>query len=66
MAVPEIMGSFGMDQVQAQWHPASGCHDGTMLLLDYGIKTFGQRATMMFALSAFLLAVSGGLRPTTS
>lgn len=63
VAVPEIMGSFGMDQVQAQWL-ASGylaAMTATMLLLDYGIKTFGQRATMMFALSAFLFgAFLGG------
>lgn len=63
VAIPGIMGAFGMDQVQAQWLSAGylAAMTSTMLLLDYTIKAFGQRATMMFALVMFLFgALLGG------
>ena len=64
VAIPGIMGAFGMDQVQAQWLSAGylAAMTSTMLLLDYTIKAFGQRSSMLVALAAFLIAAfMGGL-----
>jgi MFS transporter, DHA2 family, multidrug resistance protein len=64
VAIPDIMGTFGLDQVGAQWLSTGylAAMTSTMLLLDFCIKAFGQRATMVVMLSAFLGgALLGGL-----
>jgi DHA2 family multidrug resistance protein len=55
VAIPDIMGSFGIDQVQAQWLSAGylAAMAITMVLVDYAIKAVGQRLVMNCALVAF-------------
>ena len=64
VAIPDIMGTFGLDQVGAQWLSTGylAAMTSTVLLLDFCIKAFGQRATMTVMLAAFLIgALLGGL-----
>ncbi len=64
VAIPDIMGTFGLDQVGAQWLSTGylAAMTATMLLLDFCIKAFGQRATMTVMLAAFITgALAGGL-----
>lgn len=60
VAIPDIMGAFGIDQVHAQWLSSGflAAMTATMLLIDFMTKTIGQRATMNIALGIFL---AGGL-----
>ncbi len=60
VAIPDIMGAFGIDQITAQWLSTGflASMTGTMLLVDWCMKSFGQRTTMLFCLTLFL---AGGL-----
>ncbi|WP_416899862.1 MAG: DHA2 family efflux MFS transporter permease subunit [Minwuia sp.] len=60
VAIPDIMGAFGIDQITAQWLSSGflAAMTATMLLIDWATKTIGQRATMNIALGLFL---AGGL-----
>ncbi|WP_417514459.1 DHA2 family efflux MFS transporter permease subunit [Minwuia sp.] len=60
VAIPDIMGAFGIDQITAQWLSSGflAAMTATMLLIDWATKTIGQRATMNLALGLFL---AGGL-----
>ncbi len=66
VAVPDIMGAFGMGQDQAQWL-VSGfliAMTSTMLLNAWMISTFGQRKAYIGALGIFLAAsLIGGISP---
>ncbi|MEM7404819.1 MAG: DHA2 family efflux MFS transporter permease subunit [Pseudomonadota bacterium] len=64
VAIPDIMGSFGIDQVQAQWL-ASGflaCMAVTMVMVDWSCRAVGQPVVMAGAAAAFLVfSIVGGL-----
>lgn len=67
VAIPDIMGAFGIDQVTAQWLSSGflAAMTATMLLIDFLTKTIGQRATMNIALGIFLVGgLIGGLAET--
>lgn len=57
VAVPEVMGAFGIGQVEAQWLSTGflAAMTSTMLLTDWVTKSFGLRAGMTGALLVFLL-----------
>lgn len=57
VAVPEVMGAFGIGQVEAQWLSTGflAAMTSTMLLTDWVTKSFGLRAGMTGALIVFLL-----------
>lgn len=64
VAIPDIMGAFGIDQVTAQWLSSGflAAMTATMLLIDWATKSFGQRFAMNVALALFLLGgLMGGL-----
>lgn len=66
VAIPDVMGAFGISQVQAQWISTGflAAMTATMLLTDWADKAFGQRATMIGALSLFMVgSVLGGIAP---
>ncbi len=66
VAVPAIMGEFGIDQTQAQWLSTGflAAMTVTMLMTAWGGRRFGQRGTMIVALSVFLFgSVLGGIAP---
>jgi len=66
VAIPDVMGAFGISQVQAQWISTGflAAMTATMLLTDWADKAFGQRATMIGALTLFMLgSVLGGVAP---
>lgn len=66
VAVPAIMGQFGIDQTQAQWLSTGflAAMTVTMLLTAWGERRFGQRGTMIAALSVFLFGSAlGGIAP---
>jgi MFS transporter, DHA2 family, multidrug resistance protein len=66
VALPDIMGAFGMGQDKAQLLSTAflAAMTGTMLLNALMVESFGQRATFLFALSVFTGAsVLGGLAP---
>jgi EmrB/QacA subfamily drug resistance transporter len=66
VAVPAIMGQFGIDQTQAQWLSTGflAAMTVTMLMTAWGERRFGQRGTMVAALSLFLFgSVLGGVAP---
>ena len=66
VAIPDVMGAFGISQVQAQWISTGflAAMTATMLLTDWGDKAFGQRATMIGSLTLFMLgSVLGGIAP---
>jgi len=68
VAIPDIMGAFGIDQITAQWLSTGflASMTGTMLLVDWCMKSFGQRATMLFCLGLFLFGgLLGGLSTST-
>lgn len=68
VAIPDIMGAFGIDQVTAQWLSSGflAAMTATMLLIDWATKTFGQRATMNAALLLFLAGgLLGGIAETS-
>jgi len=66
VAIPDVMGAFGISQVQAQWLSTGflAAMTATMLLTDWADKAFGQRATMVGALAIFMAgSVLGGIAP---
>lgn len=66
VAIPDVMGAFGISQVQAQWISTGflAAMTATMLLTDWADKAFGQRATMIGALVLFMLgSIIGGVAP---
>ncbi|MEC9347090.1 MAG: DHA2 family efflux MFS transporter permease subunit [Pseudomonadota bacterium] len=60
VAIPDIMGAFGIDQVRAQWLSTGflASMTATMLLVDWAIKSFGQRETLLCMLGLFM---AGGM-----
>jgi MFS transporter, DHA2 family, multidrug resistance protein len=68
VAIPDIMGSFGIEQVDAQWLAAGflAATTTTMVLVDYASKMVGQKPLMVAALTTFLLAsLMGGFAEET-
>jgi len=66
VALPDIMGTFGMGQDKAQLLSTGflAAMTGTMLLNAWMVETLGQRATFMLAVSVFIAAsILGGLAP---
>ncbi len=66
VAIPEIMGSFGIGQDMAQWLSAAflAAMTSSMVLVDWMLKTFGQRAVYIGSLALFALgSILGGLSP---
>ncbi len=67
VALPDIMGAFGLGQDQVQLISTGflAAMTGTMLLNAWMVDTFGQRSTFMLAVAVFIVAsVMGGLAPT--
>lgn len=60
VAIPDIMGTFGIDQVSAQWLSSGflAAMTITMVMIDWAMKTFGPRPVMNFALMLF---IAGGI-----
>ena len=66
VALPDIMGAFGMGQDRAQLLSTGflAAMTGTMLLNAWMVDAIGQRLTFMFAVGVFIAAsVMGGLAP---
>jgi EmrB/QacA subfamily drug resistance transporter len=66
VALPDIMGAFGMGQDKAQLLSTAflAAMTGTMLLNAWMVDSFGQRATFLVAVAVFMGAsVLGGLAP---
>ncbi|HRP77468.1 MAG TPA: DHA2 family efflux MFS transporter permease subunit [Aquamicrobium sp.] len=66
VAIPDVMGAFGISQVQAQWISTGflAAMTATMLLTDWADKAFGQRAAMIGSLVLFMLgSILGGVAP---
>jgi len=66
VAVPEVMGSFGIDQTKAQWLSTGflAAMTATMLLTDWADRAFGQRGSITMALTLFTAgSILGGLAP---
>ena len=67
VAVPEIMGAFGIGQDRAQLLSAGflAATTGTMLLTAWLVEAFGPRVTYLLALLVFITgSVLGGLAPS--
>lgn len=66
VAIPAVMGAFGISAVQAQWISTGflAAMTATMLLADWANRAFGMRLTMMASMGVFLAgSVLGGLAP---
>tara|TARA_Y100001933_G_scaffold194553_1_gene194678 strand:+ start:2421 stop:3971 length:1551 start_codon:yes stop_codon:yes gene_type:complete len=66
VAIPAVMGAFGISAVQAQWISTGflAAMTATMLLADWANRAFGMRLTMITAMGIFLAgSVLGGLAP---
>jgi EmrB/QacA subfamily drug resistance transporter len=66
VAIPGVMGTFGISQVQAQWISTGflAAMTATMLLADWANKAFGARLTMNAALATFAFgSILGALSP---
>lgn len=66
VAIPAIMGQFGIDSIQAQWLSTGflAAMTVTMLLTAWCERAFGLRMTMIGALGLFLFgSVLGGVAP---
>jgi len=66
VAVPEIMGAFGIDQTKAQWLSTGflAAMTATMLLTDWADRALGQRGSIMTALILFTAgSILGGIAP---
>ncbi|WP_026757526.1 DHA2 family efflux MFS transporter permease subunit [Sediminimonas qiaohouensis] len=66
VAIPAVMGAFGISAVQAQWISTGflAAMTATMLLADWTNRAFGMRLTMNTAMGVFLAgSVLGGLAP---
>ncbi|MBC7132193.1 MAG: DHA2 family efflux MFS transporter permease subunit [Roseovarius sp.] len=69
VAIPAVMGAFGISAVQAQWISTGflAAMTATMLLADWTDRAFGMRLTMNAAMVVFLAgSVIGGLAPNES
>lgn len=67
VALPAMMGAFGMGQDKAQLLSAGflAAMTGTMLLNAWMVDTFGQRMTFLLTLLAFVAgSILGGLAPS--
>jgi len=66
VAIPKIMGAYGIGQDKAQLFSTAflATMTGAMLLNAWMVQRFGQRATFIFSLSLFLFgSVLGGISP---
>ena len=66
VAIPAVMGAFGIDQTKAQWLSTGflAAMTASMLLTDWAVRALGQRLTIACALVAFTAgSVLGGLAP---
>lgn len=66
VAIPEIMGAFGIGQDKAQLFSTAflATMTGAMLLNAWMVQRYGQRTTFIFSLSVFLFgSVLGGISP---
>lgn len=66
VAIPAVMGAFGISSVQAQWISTGflAAMTATMLLADWADRAFGMRLTMNVSMAVFLLgSIVGGLAP---
>lgn len=66
VAIPAVMGAFGISAVQAQWISTGflAAMTATMLLADWANRAFGMRLTMTASMGVFLAgSVLGGLAP---
>lgn len=66
VAIPAVMGAFGISAVQAQWISTGflAAMTATMLLADWTNRAFGMRLTMNAAMGVFLAgSVLGGIAP---
>ena len=66
VAIPAVMGAFGISAVQAQWISTGflAAMTATMLLADWANRAFGMRLTMNAAMGIFLGgSILGGLAP---
>ena len=66
VAIPSVMGTFGISAVQAQWLSTGflAAMTATMLVADWANRAFGLRLTMLAALGLFSFgSVLGGLAP---
>lgn len=66
VAIPGVMGTFGISQVDAQWISTGflAAMTATMLLADWANRAFGQRISMIVALGLFAAgSVLGGIAP---
>jgi len=66
VAIPAVMGAFGISAVQAQWISTGflAAMTATMLLADWANRAFGMRLTMNAAMVVFFAgSVLGGLAP---
>jgi len=69
VAIPAVMGAFGISGVQAQWISTGflAAMTATMLLADWANRAFGMRLTMSAAMGVFLAgSILGGLAPNES
>ena len=69
VAIPDIMGTFGIGQDRAQWLATGALAAMTvaMLLNDWLIRSFGQRRTFIGALGIFIASlVLAGFSPNDS
>ena len=67
VAIPDIMGAFGIGQVKAQWLATSflAASTVTMLMNSWMIQAIGVRMTVIAAMSAFMAgSVLGGISPS--
>jgi len=67
VAIPEIMGAFGVGQDKAQWLSAGFLATMTvsMLLSSWTVNAFGHRNTYLIAMTVFVTgSVLGGISPT--
>ncbi|NYT22193.1 DHA2 family efflux MFS transporter permease subunit [Alcaligenaceae bacterium] len=66
VAIPDVMGAFGISQVQAQWISTGflAAMTVTMLLTDWVYKSLGLKAGMIVAMLVFLVgSILGGIAP---
>lgn len=66
VAIPDIMGAFGIGQITAQWMSTGflASMTATMLMTDWFDKALGLRKTFIAALSIFVIgSLIGGLAP---
>lgn len=67
VAIPDIMGTFGMSSDQAQWVSTGylAATTGFMLLTAWAVEAYGMRFTYLAAMGIFLVgSLMGGFAPT--